>query len=67
MSGPPANSILIWQPVAQANVYNVYRGLVPIAGWGFQSACLMPEAASLQLAETQSPPRGFFFYYLPGA
>src|SRR6185503_15315584 len=56
VSGPPTGSLLIWTPVAQANVFNVYRGLVPITGWAYQSACLMSEAASLQLSESQSPP-----------
>ena len=67
VSGSPSSSLLIWTPVAQANVFNVYRGQVPISGWAYQSACLMSEAASLQLSESQSPPRGSFYYYLQAA
>ncbi|OLD62526.1 MAG: hypothetical protein AUI47_12140 [Acidobacteria bacterium 13_1_40CM_2_68_5] len=64
VTGSPSSSRLIWQQVPQANVYNVYRGQVSIAGWAFQSACLLPESAALQLTEAQSPPTGYLYYYL---
>ncbi len=64
VTGIPSSSRLIWEQVPQANVYNVYRGQVSIAGWAFQSVCLMPESAALQLTETQSPPAGYLYYYL---
>ncbi len=65
--GMPAASLLIWQQVAEANIYDVYRGMVPIAVWDFQSVCLMSESAELRLTETQSPPVGYFYYYLQAA
>ncbi|MBI1949870.1 MAG: thrombospondin type 3 repeat-containing protein [Acidobacteria bacterium] len=67
VTGPSSSSLLIWEQVAEANIYNVYRGLVPIAGWAFQSVCLMSESADLRLTEAQSPPAGYFYYYLQAA
>jgi hypothetical protein len=67
VTGTSAASRLIWEQVPEANVYNVYRGLVRIDGWAFQSVCLMAEAAGLLLEETQSPPVGYFYYYLQAA
>ncbi len=64
VTGTPSSNRLIWEQVAQANVYDVYRGQVSIAGWAFQSICLTPETAAVQITESQSPPVGYFFYYL---
>src|SRR5206468_888483 len=64
VAGSPALTRLTWEQVPEANVYNLYRGQVSIAGWAFQSICLVSEAANPRLDETQSPPAGYFFYYL---
>ena len=58
---------LSWDQVPEANVYDVYRGQVPVLGWAFQSVCLFSEAASPRLTDTQSPPVGQFYYYLQAA
>ncbi len=65
--GSPSLTQLAWEQVPEANVYNVYRGLVQIQGWAFQSVCLYSEAANVRLNETQSPPLGQFYYYLQAA
>ena len=67
VAGTPGLTRLAWEQVPEANVYNVYRGQVRVDGWVFQSICLVSEAANAHLDETQSPPAGYFYYYLQAA
>ncbi len=54
-------------PIAQSNVYNVYRGSVPITSPGAyltNIGCRFPEATSAGFNEPEMPPRDTIFYYL---
>jgi len=56
---------LSWDPIPETNVYNVYRGTVPVeGGFSFQSVCRVPESATTFFLEGDAPPAGAFFYYL---
>ncbi len=63
----PVITRFVWDQVPQANVYNIYRGLVPPTGWSFQSVCLFAEDNNTRLDEVQSPPLGQMYYYLQAA
>ncbi len=67
VAGTPSLTRLAWEQVPEASVYNVYRGQVSVDGWAFQSVCLFSEAAVPRLDDTQSPPAGYFYYYLQAA
>lgn len=54
-----------WSMVPQANVYNVYRALVPAEGTrDFGGSCLFAEVAATQFDDPETPPVGWLFIYL---
>jgi len=54
-----------WEPIAQTQVYNVYRGTVQIeTAWSWSTICVMPEAAAPQFNDDTAPPPGSLYYYL---
>jgi hypothetical protein len=61
-----AQGVLVrWGMVPQANVYNVYRALVPLDGVrNYAGACLFAEVAATQFEDADLPPEGWFFYYV---
>ncbi len=61
--GPPG--AFGFTPIAQANVYNVYRGTFRTGGTiGDTAACLLPEVPRWSLYDTAAPPVGSAYYYL---
>jgi len=54
-----------WGMVPEANVYNVYRALVPLSGErDYHATCLFAEVAATQVVDPDMPPVGWFFYYI---
>jgi hypothetical protein len=53
-----------WTMVAQANVYNVYRGAVGPAGFAYNHACLEAGSIDTFSQDATAPAAGQAFYYL---
>jgi putative metal-binding protein/parallel beta helix pectate lyase-like protein/thrombospondin type 3 repeat protein len=60
-----ANGTFRFTPIAQANVYNVYRGSASIQfSYGNGPLCLFAQATTPGFAETPNPPLNTTFYYV---
>ncbi len=55
---------LSWKMTAQANVYNVYRGLIQTGGFAYNHACLEAMSIDTTSQDAAAPPVGQAFYYL---
>ena len=53
-----------WAPVAQANVYNLYRGTMAGLASGYNHACLKSASPDTFGQDPSLPPPGSVFYYL---
>ena len=65
--GPAPAAEVRWQPIAGANVYNVYRGLAgPLVPADFvpSLACLLSEIPETSFVDLEVPPAGEYYAYL---
>jgi hypothetical protein len=53
-----------WMMTAQANVYNVYRGVIGPGGFTYNHACHEALSVDTFSQDTEAPPSGQAFYYL---
>ena len=59
---------LSWAPVAQARVYNLYRGVIPTGEpFGYAHACLAAGLTAISAADAEAPLPGALHYYLVSA
>jgi hypothetical protein len=59
---------VVWSPIEQAQVYNVYRGEVVLAaGWSYDSLCMIAEFTETSLEDADVPPVGSVYYYVQAA
>jgi putative metal-binding protein/thrombospondin type 3 repeat protein len=65
IAGAP-NGAFRFSLIAQANVYNVYRGSasIPQFSYGNGPVCWLDEATAPTFTESTDPPRGTTFYYI---
>ena len=59
--------VFTWNPIAQGNVYNIYRGIAgPLPPGAFlpSSVCFLAEAPWGAFTDTEIPPLGQIHYYL---
>jgi hypothetical protein len=62
---PTTFAKVVWSPIEQAQVYNVYRGEVVLAdGWSFNTLCLIAEFTETSLEDPDVPPAGSVYYYV---
>jgi putative metal-binding protein/pre-peptidase/thrombospondin type 3 repeat protein len=60
-----ATTRIDWEPLPQSQVYNVYRGQVPVGGpWSFNSICVLSEGTGSLYDDSGAPPSQTLFYYL---
>ncbi|MFQ5877388.1 MAG: MopE-related protein [Acidobacteriota bacterium] len=61
----PPTAVFAWDPIEQAHVYNLYRGVVALPdGWSFDTLCLLSEATVERIEDDAIPPVDSVFYYL---
>jgi hypothetical protein len=57
-----------WDAVPQTNVYNIYRGVVPVTQpFAFATFCLLPETTAPAFEDAQTPMPETIYYYMPAA
>src|SRR5580765_8252940 len=59
-----ASSVLTWTPVAGADDYNVYRGLIAWLKPGAGAQCHGAEIAGISFSSPANPPLGQGYFYL---
>ncbi len=61
---PALGASLGWKMTAQANVYNVYRGLIGPGGFTYNHACLEAMSIDTLSQDSAAPPLGQAYYYV---